>query len=242
LTYRFTEEISSYVKYSRGWKAGHFNANNDLANSAEPETLDAYEWGIVIAAFGERLKFNAQFFYYDYRDYQVFLLEDKPERFPSLEVRNADDAINFGAEAELILTPFIGYLPEVIEGLKIEVRPGWLETRFLDFTDTEERRTGSGTFLFKQYIAERSCLSGFGKRRVADRLAKIWNLHPALGLYMDRRCRLRSCQGRGLGRLPWEHKAPGVYDRSKGLRDAQRAAGLQPARRGRRRIYAGGLV
>ncbi len=144
LSYQFTEDVSTYFKYSRGWKAGHFNANNARGESADPETLDAYEWGIDIVAWAERVKFNAQFFYYDYRDYQVFLLEDSPTTFPSLEVRNAEDAINFGAEAELIFQPFIGFLPEAIEGLKIEVRPGWLKTRFLDFTDVEIRSAPGG--------------------------------------------------------------------------------------------------
>jgi iron complex outermembrane receptor protein len=142
LSYRFTEEVSTYVKYSRGFKAGHFNSNNAKADSADPELVDAYEWGIEIKAWEDRVKFNTQFFFYDYKDYQVFLLEDSPTSFPSLEVRNADDAINFGAEAELVLQPFLGFLPEAFDQFKIEIRPGWLDTRFLDFVDTELRPAG----------------------------------------------------------------------------------------------------
>lgn len=142
LTYRFTEDVSTFFKYSRGFKAGHFNSNNAKADSADPELLDSYEWGVEVEAWESRVRFNAQFFYYDYQDYQVFLLEDSPTSFPSLEVRNADDAINFGAEAELVLQPLIGIVPEAIEGLKFEIRPGWLKTRFLDFVDTELRVAG----------------------------------------------------------------------------------------------------
>ena len=55
LEYTFTEDVKSYMKYSRGFKAGHFNPSDAGAAKvpgegfADPETLDSIEWGVKAA-------------------------------------------------------------------------------------------------------------------------------------------------------------------------------------------------
>ena len=61
-----------YAKYSRGYKAGGFNAGNGLVPLPEtgPEFLDAYEVGAK-RDFGRTLQVNAALFYYDYGGMQI---------------------------------------------------------------------------------------------------------------------------------------------------------------------------
>ena len=142
--YDFTEDIGSYFRYSRGFKAGHFNPSQpDKAKVpgrgfADPEQIDAFEWGIDFAGFGGRLTGNAALFYYNYKNYQVFRLSST-FRGVFRELQNAKKARNLGAEIELTIRPLEGFVPETIEGLSINLRGGWLETEFLEFTNVEQR-------------------------------------------------------------------------------------------------------
>lgn len=144
LTYRFNEDASVYWKYSRGFKAGHFNSNKVEAAPARPETIDAFETGLRGRWFEGRLGLGGAFFFYKYVDYQVFLFESEPARPPSLEIQNANDAQVFGAEADLRIEPLAGFVPDAIDGLVLTARFGWLESEFLDFTDEVLRVTNVG--------------------------------------------------------------------------------------------------
>jgi iron complex outermembrane receptor protein len=146
LTYDFSNSASSYVKVSRGWKAGYFNSNNAKGGFARPERVDSFEWGLNLALMEDRLSLRSALFYYDYQDYQVFQIEDEIGAFPTLEIRNANDATVFGAEVDMTLSPLLGLVPEAIEQLTIKLRGGWLDTEFLDFTDTELRIAGPSAF------------------------------------------------------------------------------------------------
>lgn len=67
-----------YAKYTRGYKAGGFNAGSITANpSTDPEFMNAYEVGIK-KTLGARLQANASAFWYDYRDVQAPLSERNP--------------------------------------------------------------------------------------------------------------------------------------------------------------------
>lgn len=67
-----------YAKYTRGYKAGGFNAGTITANpSTDPEFMNAYEVGIK-KTLGARLQANASAFWYDYRDVQAPLSERNP--------------------------------------------------------------------------------------------------------------------------------------------------------------------
>lgn len=147
LRYDFTEEIGAYMRYSRGFKAGHFNPSR--ADSAEvagrgfadPEKIDSLEWGLDFAAWGGRLTGNGALFYYSYKNYQVFRLTSTLAGV-FREIQNARRARNLGAEVELMLRPLEGYVPEAIEGLNITFRGGWLDAEFIEFTNVDLRQVG----------------------------------------------------------------------------------------------------
>ncbi len=61
----------AYAKYTRGYKAGGFNASGLVAfPTTRPEFINAYELGVK-KSVGHKLQANASAFYYDYRDIQV---------------------------------------------------------------------------------------------------------------------------------------------------------------------------
>ncbi len=147
IRYDFTEDIATYVKYSRGFKAGHFNpARPGLAKDidrgfADPEQIDAFEWGLEFSTWASRINGNANFFYYIYKNYQVFRLTSTTEGIFQT-IQNADRALNYGAELEVTVTPLEGFVPEEIEGLRINLRGGWLTTAYQEFANSEQRQIG----------------------------------------------------------------------------------------------------
>ncbi len=135
------EHLSLYLKYSHGWKGGHFNggavtrAQRDI-DPVNPEEVDAFELGFKSFWFDQRLMLNADVFYYDYNELQVFTLENSSNGLPTQKLINANDARVLGAEAELVARP--------IEGLEIRADFGWLASRYLDFVETLFVKRGGG--------------------------------------------------------------------------------------------------
>jgi len=148
LTYRFNDEISAYGKYSRGFKAGHYNAqaSEDLLGQppARPETLDSFEAGLRGSLFDGRLSIGGAAFFYLYKDYQLFLFTDAPSRSPVLEVVNANDAQLFGVEVESRIEPLSGLVYDTWDDLVIDLRFGWLEGEFVDFQNEVIRINAAG--------------------------------------------------------------------------------------------------
>jgi iron complex outermembrane receptor protein len=103
----WTPDSSSlvYAKYSRGYKAGGFNAGNGLVPSPEtqPEFLDAYEVGAK-RDFGRTLQINAALFFYDYDGMQIPLTVQPPAGPAISELVNLDSQ-SFGLELEGTWTP-----------------------------------------------------------------------------------------------------------------------------------------
>jgi iron complex outermembrane receptor protein len=151
LTYRFSEEVSSYWKYSRGWKPGSINSIAQTCNQAavndcnvtlaEPETIDAFETGLRGNWMDGRLQAGAALFYYMYSNYQVFVVADEFMSPPTFSIINANDAEVYGAELDLRVEPLSDLVPPELEGLVLTARAGWLESQFLDFV-TSVRRDG----------------------------------------------------------------------------------------------------
>lgn len=150
LTYRFREGLSAYAKYSRGFKAGHFNATPPttigtevLKPPADSESIDSFEAGFGGSWLDGRLSASATAFYYLYENYQIFLFTDTPgasSSGPILEVLNAESAENYGAELDARIEPLAGWAPRWADGLVINTRFGWLESEFLDFQNIVDRR------------------------------------------------------------------------------------------------------
>jgi len=141
LTYHFDELRSFYLKYSHGWKGLQYNARDglrasDVTDVADPEQIDAYEIGFKGSWLEDRLSLDGSLFWYAYSNYQVFTFSNDTGVPPTRIVQNADDAQNFGAELATVLRP--------IDGLLADVRFGWLETKFLDFTSSVSRPVPNG--------------------------------------------------------------------------------------------------
>jgi iron complex outermembrane receptor protein len=142
ITYRPSDWLRIYWKYTHGFKAGHFNTNrvgtlDNPASPADAETIDAFEVGFSGSAWDYRVRASGALFHYDYDNYQVFNIESEPLRTPVLEIINANDAENYGGEVELLINPLRGFVPREVEGLEIVLRGGWLNTEYLDFTDEQ---------------------------------------------------------------------------------------------------------
>jgi len=147
LSYRFSDRVSTYAKYSRGFKPGHYNALSSEPQDARPareEYLDAFEVGLRGSWWDDRIGFTNSFFYYIYQDYQVFLFTTIPNAAPVLEVVNAEEVENYGAEIELRLEPLAGFIPEMADGLVIDFRFAWLESQFIDFQNQSFLRNAQG--------------------------------------------------------------------------------------------------
>jgi iron complex outermembrane receptor protein len=128
LTYRFSEDMSFYMKYSRGWKSQQYSAGGvaTIIEIAKPESIDSFEAGAQGAWWDGRITAKASVFHYDYKDYQVFITRSDVGSTPNRIVVNADDAVLYGAEIESTFEP--------IDALLLSARAGWIESEFLDFT------------------------------------------------------------------------------------------------------------
>jgi len=142
LTYHIGEESTAYFKYSRGFKAGHFNSNGVESPEAKPEFLDSFEAGLRGRWWDGRFSLGGAFFYYIYQDYQVFVFEQNPNATPTLQIINANDAEVYGTELDFRIEPLAGFLPGAFDGLVLTGRFGWLESQFIDFTNEIFRQKG----------------------------------------------------------------------------------------------------
>jgi iron complex outermembrane receptor protein len=153
LKYRFNDDVAAYWKYSHGWKGGHFNSNacssaapgrrcEQLPPPAQPETVDSIEAGFRGSWLDNRLSMSGAFFYYNYKNYQVFFFKESPANPPVLEILNANDAEQYGVELDLVADPLQGWVPEFWENFTVTARFGWLESQFLDFTNSVARQVG----------------------------------------------------------------------------------------------------
>ncbi len=142
LTYNFREDTHVYWKYTRGWKPGTYNATSGQGREvsvADSEELDSYEFGLAGSWFDDRLKLNGALFYYSYADYQIFTTEQQAGGNTVFVTLNANDAEVYGAELDATIYPW--------EHTQLGLRFSWLESQFLDFTQTNTVLAGSGIFI-----------------------------------------------------------------------------------------------
>jgi len=131
-----------YVKYSRGFKGGHFNAGlttkggvfEQSIDPVKPEYVNAAELGIRSRWLDDRLTFNAAIFRYWYQNLQVFDIANNPGELPLRKLFNGDADVR-GAEVELRAEP--------IPRLQITGTFGWLDSEFGQFLVEKTLRAGS---------------------------------------------------------------------------------------------------
>jgi iron complex outermembrane receptor protein len=128
ISYAIDEDINTYARIARGWKAGGFNGEARTQIEAETaydeETLTSYELGLKARWFDNSLQTNIAIFFNDIDDLQVS--EFNPNTGYS-QVNNAGKAETSGFELETLwavtqdLTAFLNY--------------GYLNTDYKEFTD-----------------------------------------------------------------------------------------------------------
>ncbi|MEX1667049.1 TonB-dependent receptor [Zhongshania arctica] len=125
LDYRFNDELMIYTSYSRGFRAGNFNAGvyyeeREFENAyASPEFLDAYEFGFKADLWDRRARINSAFFYYDYTD-QQFINVVGVSNF----LENAGGSKIFGFESEMYFA--------LTEKLTVQIGLGILKSEYTE--------------------------------------------------------------------------------------------------------------
>jgi iron complex outermembrane receptor protein len=132
LAWNFSEDSSLYLKYSHGWKGGHFNGGAttifDVVTGVDPETVDSYEAGLRSYWFDGRLMINSTGFYYDYQDLQVFVIEQTDLGYPIPKLVNATNAVIYGVELDISAQP--------LPGLDLTYNFAYVESEYEDFVIT----------------------------------------------------------------------------------------------------------
>jgi iron complex outermembrane receptor protein len=97
LDHQFTPDILAYASYNRGIKSGGFNMINAGTPGYAPEVLDAYEVGLKTEFLNRTIRFNTAFFFYDYKNIQVFNITGGG----AVLTQNAAAAHVYGLDADL---------------------------------------------------------------------------------------------------------------------------------------------
>lgn len=152
LRYEFSPSVMAYAKYSRGFKAGGYNAiavapirGTDIPPTFGPEFVNAYEVGFKSKFLENRILLNISAFRQEYSDLQVNALVTLPTN-NATAVRNAAEAVSQGVELE---TQW-----QATPSLKLGVNATYLDAYYSRYPD------GPPTFEQRANGAERQDLSG----------------------------------------------------------------------------------
>ena len=130
ISYDLTDNQTIGVSYNKGYRTGFQQwialppdaGGGWRSSTVSPEYLDAYELSYRSNWLNKTLEFNSNFFYYDYTDQQVVVLDDS---YRVSEVLNAAASHAYGAEFEARWRP--------IPPLQLFASLGLLQTKFDDF-------------------------------------------------------------------------------------------------------------
>src|SRR5215217_1201654 len=131
----------AFVKYSRGYKAGGFNAGGITPlPETDPEYIDAIEVGYK-RTFGSRLQVNAALYHYKYDGLQIPLTVTTPAGISLTQFFNLEEATSYGAEVEAIWRP--------IDPLRLSLSYGYAQSEineaccFIDGVDPNANEPGA---------------------------------------------------------------------------------------------------
>ncbi len=120
LNYAWTDEIKTYVSYSRGYRSGSYNGFGFVTTAAvyfvKPERLDSFEAGFKTRFADDRVQLNGAAFHYEYKNQQVSEVRGGLA-FP----QNLNAKVN-GAELELLAKP--------VSELTLRGSLGYLDTKY----------------------------------------------------------------------------------------------------------------
>ncbi|MEM9254760.1 MAG: TonB-dependent receptor [Pseudomonadota bacterium] len=136
ITYHLSSQLSLFVSAQRGYRAGGTYLQNNIVDTIgltvgefDPEYLDDYELGFRFLGLDNRLRFNGNLFYSNYKDQQVRVPGPSGESFDE-EIVNAARSEIYGLELETnyLLTTQLGLYGSL----------GLLNAEFRDFPWGEE--------------------------------------------------------------------------------------------------------
>lgn len=93
VSYRWTDDVMSYVSYTEGFRFGFYNTGNATA----PESVKNYEIGLKSTLLEGRLRLNAAAFHEEYSDQQISVAIDTP---PFRVTRNTPEQTFDGIELD----------------------------------------------------------------------------------------------------------------------------------------------
>lgn len=107
--YRWTEDLHTYVKYARAYRAGGFNLFNSELRSFDPEKLASWEAGVKSMWLDNRLRVNLSVYSQSYTDIQVGYIDFVPGTNTLVQfTQNLGEARYRGVEGEIEVSPVTG--------------------------------------------------------------------------------------------------------------------------------------
>ncbi len=210
-----TENLTLYVRGSKGFKSGGFNgrANNPGEQAPyDPETVTSYEAGVKTTWDGGRYLLNLTAFTNDYQDFQARVsgtVTDPGTGLPSpeLTVINAGSLKTSGAEVEAVARP--------IPGLMLDAQIGLLNAEYEDFDDVRFVATG-GSRAFQEPAFAPKWTARYGAQYTFD-------LGESGSIIVGAAAKYRSEMALAIDNTPSNSKVrlPGMWDGRHWLWDAR---------------------
>lgn len=163
LQYEFSDDVSVYGGYSRGFRSGGFNGRAASVTALGPfdsETVDSVEAGLRAEFFDGRLRFNPTIFYSEYTDKQEENLIAVPGGAPGATettVQNASEVEISGLELELLalvsqrftVRAALGLLDAEFSQFLVPANPADpTDTSVIDVSDSRNLRSGADTTFY----------------------------------------------------------------------------------------------
>ena len=169
VNYNFTDDIMTYLSFSRGYSSGGMNGDVRMRPYA-PEISDNWEVGMKSQWFERRLQLNVTVFQNDYENQQI-TIGRVVDGQPTADQINAQAATIEGVEMELLATP--------AEGWFVTGTYGYLTGDYDEFT-VIDNTFDPITFEETRVVRDLSDISfiGFTPNR-------SWNVSVAKEFYLD---------------------------------------------------------
>lgn len=131
VAYKIDEGILAYATFSRGYKSAGLNTSivaAGLPQVVKPETVNDYEVGVKTTLLNDRLTFNANLFWENYKNYQANISATNPLTGASASyLGNIAQITSRGVETDITYLPF--------ENLRIDASGSYNEVFYGDFAN-----------------------------------------------------------------------------------------------------------
>ncbi|MEM8836468.1 MAG: TonB-dependent receptor [Pseudomonadota bacterium] len=131
IKYDWTDDFSTYVSFSTGYRPGGVFASSVSIDAFDEERVRSIEGGFKSTWFDNRLLVNASGYFIDYEDIQVAIIEAVSTPSGTIAVTTVDNAAaarSIGSEINITALPF--------DGLRFDAGIGVNFATFTDFTDS----------------------------------------------------------------------------------------------------------